>query len=109
MALQCIDKILQINEYCFHNFHLPANISYINDNITEINDDSNALDNLQDKMNSLKKGNKFFFYSTLECLKNNTDSKYILIDRPGGNGKSYLQNVLIDFLQFNNIQFVFAA
>ena len=57
----------------------------------------------------MKDEQKKIFVHTLKCLEHKSINKYIFIDNLGGNGKSYLLNVLIDYLKFHNINCVCVA
>ena len=109
IALNIIHKNLQINGYSLTDFKLPDISTYIE----EYNDETfyekfNTLNEVHLKINTLKTNQKIysmlFCFVCFESLKQR-QKNCIFIDGPGGSGRSYLLNILIDYLKFYDNHF----
>ena len=109
IALNIIHKNLQINGYFLTDFKLLDISPYIE----EYNDETfyekgNTVIEVLLKINTLQTNQKNIFNAVLESLKQKQKNG-IFIDGPRGSGKSYLLNILIDYLKFYDIPLLCVA
>jgi hypothetical protein len=57
----------------------------------------------------LTNAQKIIFNKVLNAVKNENNDKYIFVDGPGGTGKSYLLNLLIDYFNKYDVTFLAVA
>ena len=104
---------MNYNETTIKSLPLVAiNISKLPDistYIEEYNDETfyekcNTLNEVHLKINTLKINQKNIFNAVLESWKQK-QKNCVFIDGPGGSGKSYLLNILIDYLKFYDDHF----
>ena len=88
---------------------LNGYFTYIEENNDEtFYEKCNTLNEVHLKINTLKTNQKNIFNVVLESLKQKQKNS-IFIDGPGGSGKSYLLNILINYLKFYGIPFLCVA
>ena len=98
-ALMRIETVLNLHGTCLSNFDLPSVLT----NIMDIdNDISNDMDTLQmpenNISNTLSSRQQYVFDKIIQALENTEAHRYVFIDGPGGSGKSFLLNYIINHM-----------
>lgn len=113
-SLQIINEILTMNSFSLQDFDLPVieNLSNFQLPIDECNIQllNNNNDNEEQiNIDTLTSTQKKIFDSIIEAVNNVNVNRNFFIDGPGGSGKTYLLNVLIDYFKLNKISVLSVA
>ena len=110
-ALKKIEETLMLYGMTLEHFQLPSyhdidvENNFFQDRIST--NDNNVTDQeLSNSIKTLTSRQKNIFDKVIHALKNINNPKYFFIDGPGGSGKSYLLNIIIDYMILNNITIV---
>jgi hypothetical protein len=111
-AMNIIHSILTLHGYSLIDFDLACN-NYLDEKIMDIDyimtQTLNDRDNIDEKIKSLTNAQQVIFNKVVNAIKNKNHDKYIFVDGPGGTGKSYLINLLIDYFNKDNVNVLAVA
>jgi hypothetical protein len=111
-AINIINSILILHGYSLIDFDLPCN-NYLHEKITDIDynitQNLNDSDNIVQQIKSLTNAQEIIFNKVINAVKNENHDKYIFVDGPGGTGKSYLLNLLIDYFNKDKVNVLAVA